>query len=92
MIIERNEKDIDEILDYFLKDGFEGPAVYIDKKQVDLYYWKDCMVEEYQKQGLLIFEPKWIWDNQENRIRKFLRWFAPVTLEEYQYENNRTDG
>ena len=92
MIIAKSEKEIDNILDYFNKDGFEGPTVYIDKKLVDLYYWKDCMIEEFQKHGLLIFEPKWEWDNQENRIRKFLRWYSPVTLEEYQDENNRTDG
>lgn len=86
MIIARNEREIDEILDYFTKDGFEAPTVYIDKKPVDLYYWKDYMMEKYQKQRLLIFEPKWAWDNQEGRIRKFLTWFSPVTLEEYGSE------
>lgn len=86
MIIARSEKEIDEILEYFVKDGFEGPTVIIDKKQVDLFYWKDCMIEEFNKKSLLIFETRCQWDNQEFRVRKFLHWNAPETLEEYKGE------
>ena len=83
MIIARSEEEIDKILDYFVKDGFEGPMLYINKKHADLYYWKDCMLESFSKKGLLIFEPIWGWDNQENKIKNSLRWFSPSTLDEF---------
>lgn len=83
MIIARNKEEIDKILDYFAKDGFEGPTVFINNKPVDLYYWKDCMLESLSEKGLLIFEPKWEWDNQEGKIKKYLRWCSPSTLDEF---------
>lgn len=96
MIIARNEEEIDRILDYFIAGGFESRARQF---KPDINEWRDWIKEEYFRKsecGVLIFEPHWNYDLQENRIVKTLSWHAPDTLEQYiNYGNedgeNRTD-
>lgn len=83
MIIARNEKEVDAVLDHFISEGFESPSRTWKPSLED---WRDYIKEEYLKKsecGFLIFIPHWDYDVQENRIIKTLNWHAPDTLEKY---------
>lgn len=94
MIIARNEKEVDSILDYFIAEGFISCT---RPYKPDLNEWREWIKEEHLKKsetGILIFVPHWDYDIQKNRVVKSLNWHSPETLETFFTETqdeNTTD-
>ena len=81
MIIARTEKEVDDVIDYFIEEGFIScTRTY----KPDLEEWRDYIKTEYlTKKGLVIFIPHWDYDPAVNDVIKTLNWHVPDTLEEY---------
>lgn len=90
MTIARTKEEIDRLVAFAEEKGWEGPQVFFEGKVRPLSYWKDCMYEEFDKLGLLIFDLNSEWDQREARIRTWFRWYSPepanVFIDYYSYD------
>lgn len=84
MIIARTVKEIETLVAKFEEEGFIGPSPDYKPRLSD---WLDCMKEEFEQKGMLIFHRRYDWDPKERRIQQMITWLEPITASEYLSNN-----